>query len=78
MTGIDPETFKYTFANPSEPWRKWFAWHPVRCWDGRMMWLRFGYRRRMALKKDLIPIGNEFWVYSRYDTIRRSEDKTGN
>jgi len=35
------------FPSLASPWNKWFAWRPVVTWDGRFVWLRFIYRRRV-------------------------------
>lgn len=31
----------------SEPWRKWFAWHPVKL-HGKKVWLQYVFRRQIG------------------------------
>lgn len=48
------------FGDPVGPWRSWFAWKPVRTFDGVWMWLRRVKRRRIQ-KHDYLPGGPDFW-----------------
>lgn len=54
------------YVGPTTPW---FAWRPVRLWDGRWTWLRHVYRRRVAKRCALPGPHWEFWAYS--DLVRQ-------
>jgi hypothetical protein len=55
------------FGFPVAPWHLWFAWRPVRTFDGRWVWLRT-VRRRLIQKHDYLPQGGpDSWWQFRYD-----------
>lgn len=49
------------------PWRRAFAWTPVRSFDGQLVWLR-SYRRRRCQKRDYLPGPLEQWWWNDADT----------
>lgn len=49
-----------SFGDPVGPWRSWFAWKPVRSYDGVLLWLCRVGRRRIQ-KHDYLPGGADFW-----------------
>jgi len=54
---------KYLFANPIGQWHWWFAWLPVKTWDGRWVWLKKIQRRLMQTKDfDFFP-SDQFFEY---------------
>lgn len=58
----DPEP-KMMFTDPVGPWHWWFAWHPVRTFDQRLVWLRW-CRRRCMQKHQYLYGGPDFsWQY---------------
>jgi len=54
------------FGFPVAPWHWWFAWHPVRTFDGRLIWLRW-VKRRLVQLHDHIDRGPDRWWQYRYD-----------
>lgn len=42
------------------PFHRWFAWRPVRTWDGKFVWLRSTWRR-LIQKYDHLDGGLDFW-----------------
>jgi hypothetical protein len=60
MTDPDP---KMMFIDPVGDWHWWFAWHPVRSYDQRFIWLRW-CRRRCMQKHQYLTGGPDFsWQY---------------
>jgi len=53
------------FGDPIGPWHPWFAWRPVRTFDGRWTWLRTVKRRRIQLKPHLDGGMPQWWQYRR-------------
>ena len=54
---IDPEFF-------DEPWRDWFAWHPVRLRDtDRLVWFRWVQRRYNWPFADLTSLSASYTEY---------------
>lgn len=54
---------KYEFGWMSDE-HDWFAWHPIKTWDGRCVWLKTVGRRRVFKKPFLDGPHWEFWAYS--------------
>lgn len=54
------------FSEAIGPWETWFAWHPVRTFDGHLVWLTDVRRRPLALYSEF----RWFWQY--HDQIRRT------
>lgn len=52
------------FGDPIGPWHRWFAWLPVRTYDGRRVWLRTIWRRGIQLHGHL-PGPGFWWQYSK-------------
>lgn len=52
------------FGNPVGPWRRLFAWWPVRLFDGTWVWLRFVSRRRIQLHQYLSGGSDHWWQYA--------------
>ena len=48
------------FGDPCGEWHRWFAWRPVRSYDGRLAWLRFVSRRGIQ-KHQYLHGGADFW-----------------
>ena len=44
---VNPPKHRPMFSQYASPWHKWFAWRPVTTWDGRLVWLKVVYRRRI-------------------------------
>ena len=43
----------------------WFAWKPVRCFDGRLVWFRKVYRQRCLIHGYLDNRGpDQWWMYA--------------
>ncbi|WP_191057789.1 hypothetical protein [Geminicoccus harenae] len=70
---IDAPTFRARPHDPARPrfgypiaqWHRWLAWRPVKCWDGRIVWLRMVYRRRCQLYGYLSPsFPHQWWQYA--------------
>jgi hypothetical protein len=53
----DPTPF---FGLPVGDWHAWFAWKPVRTFDGRLCWLRW-VKRRYIQKHACLSGGPNFW-----------------
>jgi len=51
------------FGEPIGPWHKWFAWRPVRTYDGRIVWGRYVLRRRIQKKLHLHRGLEQWWQY---------------
>ena len=49
------------FGEPISPWHWWLAWHPVRTWDHRWVWIRRIQRRLIQKHQYLSHGGNEHW-----------------
>lgn len=49
------------FGFPVGPWRRLFAWWPVRLFDGTLVWLRFVRRRRIQPHNYLYDGVNAAW-----------------
>ena len=45
------------------PWHWWFAWRPVRTWDGRIVWLVPVKRRRVWLEPKCPGPCIDHWDY---------------
>jgi hypothetical protein len=63
-----------TVADPAQPmfgnaiadWHGWFAWKPVKTWDGRWRWLTIVERRRCQLKSYIFcpyPTLDQWWQH---------------
>lgn len=63
---------KPMFGDPIGPWRPWFAWYPVRSYDGVLLWLCKVGRRRIQ-KHDYL-IGGEplaqWWQYAPFGDLQ--------
>lgn len=55
--------YKPMFADPVGPKRRWFAWRPVRLFDGTLVWRRWVVRVRFQSKSWLDGPLLSFWVY---------------
>jgi hypothetical protein len=53
----------YLFGSPIGPVHDWFAWHPVRLWYGKWVWLRTVRRARITTKAHLPGPMWERWTY---------------
>lgn len=53
----------YAFGDKIGPAHRWFAWHPVRLWYGRWVWLRTVFRQRVHKKPYLDGPDWAFWSY---------------
>ena len=54
------------FGEPIAPWHYWFAWHPIRTWDGRWVWLRKVQRRLIQRHQYIDHEGDDqWWQYHR-------------
>jgi hypothetical protein len=51
------------FGAPVGEWTPWFAWYPVRTWDGRLIWLSYVYRQLVRRHSwvDFGPV--KWWQY---------------
>jgi hypothetical protein len=58
------ELAKYMFMEAVAPWHYWFAWFPVKTWDGRLAWLSFVKRQRYHTNPWLDGCYFQKWVYS--------------
>lgn len=56
---MDEPVFK--FADRISPWHTWFAWYPVRTYDGRWRWLKRLRRARMQNHDYLSFVALEQW-----------------
>jgi hypothetical protein len=59
-----PYAPRFMFASPAGPWMRFFAWKPRRMYDGRVLWLRYGWRRLVAIHSYLPNGGDTFWCYT--------------
>lgn len=48
------------FGEPVARWHRWFAWKPIRTFDGRWTWGRF-IERRLIQKHTYLDGGADFW-----------------
>jgi len=48
-------------SDPISDWINWFAWYPVKTWEGEWLWLRVIERRRMRLHSYLRPDAPFYW-----------------
>jgi hypothetical protein len=65
---------KYAFADPVGPAERWFAWRPVKLWNGRWTWMRNVWRQAMVVHDHLVPHGGDvFFAYSITDTLDAAE-----
>ncbi len=48
------------FGRPVAQFHKWFAWKPIRTYDGRWIWLQT-IRRRLIQKHQHLYGGADFW-----------------
>jgi hypothetical protein len=55
------------FGVPVAPWHMWFAWRPVRTWDGQIIWMRWVWRRWIQKKLHLIGATTMWWQYATKD-----------
>ena len=55
------------FGDPVAPWHLWFAWFPVRTWDGRLVWLSKVKRRLIQKHTYLSGPSYDWWEYERGD-----------
>ena len=63
--GMTPYAPDYVSAAPAGPWLRFFAWRPRRLYDGRLIWLRHGWRQIMVVHEYLFPGGGDkFWRYT--------------
>ena len=54
----------YTFCGPVAEPHDWFAWKPVKTWDGRWVWLR-KVRRVLVQAHEYLPgPSRPFWSYA--------------
>ncbi len=53
------------FGRPIGPWRVWFAWKPIRTFDGELLWLRRVKRRRIQAHPHLSLFDEQWWQYAR-------------
>lgn len=51
------------FGAPIGPWHRWFAWRPIRTYDGRGMWLRRVERRRIQIHDYIAAPLDQWWQY---------------
>lgn len=60
----------FCYADRVGPPRRWFAWRPVKTFDGCWVWLRFIVRFRMQ-KKEYLP-GSDYpwWAYAYPEDFR--------
>jgi len=49
------------FGEPVTDWLPWFAWRPIRTWDGRYRWLCWVERRRIIGHDFLSPPIGDWW-----------------
>lgn len=54
MSQTRPCPHAYEFRDIVGPFHRWFAWKPIRTWDGRFVWLRTVWRARTQTK-DYLP-----------------------
>lgn len=54
----------FQFADRVGPPRRWFAWRPVRTFDGCLVWLRVVVRFRMQTKEYLPWPHRQWWAYA--------------
>lgn len=60
---------KMAFCFPIGPWHDWFAWHPVRTYDRRLVWFRWCRRRAMQTNLHLHgPL--HFWWQHHVERIK--------
>jgi hypothetical protein len=64
---VDTPGHKPMFGYPVGPWHWWFAWYPVRTWDGRMTWLRKVKRRLVQKNLHLSGPPADWFEYHRCD-----------
>jgi len=62
---ISDPTHKPLFGAPVSPWHWWFAWYPVKTWDGRYCWLVPVMRRRIQ-KHNYLDGGPNDWMEYHY------------
>jgi hypothetical protein len=53
------------FGFPVAPFHRWFAWRPVRTYDGRLTWFRFVWRRLIQKHDYLHGRAAQWWQYAR-------------
>lgn len=53
----------HPFADQIGPWHDWFAWFPVRTYDGKWVWLRTVRRCRAQTHAYLSGPIQQWWVY---------------
>lgn len=41
-------------------WESWFAWYPVKDWQGEWVWMKTVNRRRIGICGSIV---DNFWVY---------------
>lgn len=42
---------QFKFAQSNDKWESWFAWHPVFCQDGYIVWFDYVYRNWQSVKE---------------------------
>ncbi len=68
MGKIDLSDIPYPlFGSPVSPWRKYFAWRPIKTWDNRFVWMR-NVNRRLIQKHIYLDGGNDFWFQYHYNS----------
>jgi len=61
----------YAFGCSEGPIHQWFAWHPVRLWYGRWVWLKHVRRVRIVKYGGLPGPDWSFWSYTDQPTEGR-------
>ena len=56
---IPPPLFAFIVSG----WHWWFAWRPVRTWDGRRIWLKKTWRRLAQKRNCLDGVAWQTWQY---------------
>jgi len=54
---------KLMFGDPIAPWHLWFAWRPVKTWDGRWCWFSVTKRRMIQSHDYLSGPSMRWWEY---------------
>lgn len=64
MDMITKENHKFLYSFPVGKWYKWFAWKPVKTWDGKWKWLVIVERRLQQMHEYLSrDAGKQFFEY---------------
>ncbi len=57
------DAYEPMFGRPVGPWRRWWAWYPVRSFDGWWLWLRPVWARRIQSHTHLPGPMTWWWQY---------------